>query len=332
MKRFTAIATAITLALFAHLACAQKTASPKAGTAKAEDMLRLVPKDVIAVFFVDFHRAMQIESLSKTFQENKSNETLKEFIDTTGIDPQKDIYFIAGGLAGEMEQKPNVLVIINLKYNRETLLSLVKEKMEKEEQLLEEEYAGYKIYSVKKGEEGVSFSFIDDSNLFAGDEISVKSGLDVLQKKKDNVFKNEALSSLIAKTNKEAILWGAVAIPHEAQEKVASANPFLSALKDIHALSLGFDYRNKNIIVEIKAMSSDPSKNHEVADFLNSIKTMGAMTTIQDFNLGELLDKIEITSGPDHVRIYARFPENFFEELKSKLKIGEKSVQPTPEK
>jgi hypothetical protein len=299
-------------------------------------MLSLIPKDVRAVFFVDFHRVMGIEVLSKALQDDEGHKDYQPFMEKTGIDPQKDIYFIAGGLSGEMEKaKQKAVVLINLKYNKDSLLPLITEKKGKEEEIKEEEYSGFKIYSGKKGEsstttaKGPSFCFIDDSNIVAGDAVEVKSVIDILQKKGENVFKNETLSALIAKTNKEALLWGAVAIPPEAMDKIVSTNPMLSSLKAINAASLYFDYKNKNIMAEIKAMSSDASKNQEIADYLNNWKTMGALVTIQDFNLGEVLNKIEITSGSDHVRIYINLPESFIEELTAKFKKGKEK---TPEK
>jgi hypothetical protein len=326
MRKFITFGMAIIFALFSFTACGEKSTAPKAGSAKADDMLGLIPKDVRAIFFIDFHRVMGIEVVSKALKENKSNKEYQEFIEKTGIDPQKDIYFIAGGVSGEMEKaKQKAVVIINLKYNKDSLFPLIKEKIGKEEELREEEYKGFKIYIGKKGEEGPSFCFVDNSNILAGDAAEVKSVIDILQKKGENVFKSEPLSALIVKTNKEALLWGAVVIPPEAMDKIVSTNSMLNALKAINAASFYFDYRDKNIMAEIKAMSSDASKNQELADYLNNWKTIGSLLTIQDFNLGEVLNKIEITPGPDHVRIYINFPETFIEELTAKFKKGKET-------
>jgi len=333
IKKLTLITTAIIFILLSFISCSEKPAAPKAGSAKALDMLSLLPKDTRAVFFLDFHQMMSIEAVSKAIQEDENKINYQEFITKTGIDPQKDIYFIAGALSGEMEKtKQKALVIINLKYNKDTLFSLISEKIGKEAELQEQEYNGFKIYTLKKGEQGFSFSFIDESNIFAGDEIQVKSGIDVLRRKEENVFKNEALSALITKTNKEAIFWGAVVVPPGVMDEVMTKAPLeasaLDALKAVSAASLYLDYRNKNIMAEIKFMSSDASKNQAAADYLNQIKTLGAMVTIQDFNLGEVLNRIEITSEPDHVRIYISIPENFINELSAKLKKPKPSEQP----
>lgn len=320
----------IILALFAFISCTKKPSAPKAGSAKAEDMLSLIPKEAKAVFFVDFHRVMEIEVLSKFIQENGSHSNYQGFIEKTGVDPQKDIYFIAGSVSGEMVQpKQKGMVIINLKYNRDSILSLLKEKGGKELLLSEKEYDGFTIYSIKENQkEGACFSFIDESNILAGDEAEVKSSIDVFRGKKDNVFKNKEISSLLAKTNKEALFWGAVVFPPEAMNKVVEQSPMLSSLESLTSASIYFDYRDKNIVAEIKAMSTDQAKHQEIADFLNGIKSMAAMITIQNLNAAEILDRIEITSGPDHVKIYASFPEGFVEELGGKLKAAPSPAPP----
>lgn len=349
MKKFAVIGITVIFALCSFASCEENLFIPKASTGKTENALRLIPKDAIAVFFIDIHRVMTIEFVDKIIKEKENDEIFNEFTGfqefkaKTGIDPQKDIYFIVGALTGKMEKdKEEGVGIINLKYNKDLFLSTIKEAVgeeeeeeEKEEEeeehaeeeeeetheLIEEEYNGFNIYTVKEEDEEGSFSFIDESNIAVGDEDSIKSVIDVLQKKKENFFKNEELSALLTKINKETIFWGAVLTPPEAINKIKSEIPQLSALEAVNAASISFDYKNKNIIAEIKLMSSDPMKNQELADGLNGFKSMFAMVQIQDLTLGEILDKIEITSGPDHVKIYASFPEDLPKDIIDKLKM-----------
>ena len=364
MKKFTVIGITFIFVLFSSISCERNLVAPKAGKAKAQDMLKLIPKDAIAVFFIDIHRVMTIEFINNLIKEKESDETsdeltnFQEFKAKTGIDPQKDINFIVGAITGKTEKgKEEGVGIINLTYNKDLLLSLIKEELakekeeehekqaEEEHEMIEEEYNGFIIYTVReeceeeeeehgeeekehgeKHEKGGSFSFLDESNIVAGNENEVKSVIDVLQKKRENVFKNEELSALLTKTNKDALFWGAILILPEAINKVISENPQLSILEAVNAVSMYFDYKNKNIIAEIKLMSSDPMKNQELADNLNGFKSMFSTVQIQDLNMGEILDKIEITSGPDHVKIYASFSEGLPKDIIDKLKM-EKSEE-----
>ncbi|MCK4363296.1 MAG: hypothetical protein KAW85_00715, partial [Candidatus Aminicenantes bacterium] len=189
------------------------------------------------------------------------------------------------------------------------------EEEEEEEHGKEEEEHG------AKHEKGGSFTFLDESNIAVGDANSVKSVIDVLQKKKENVFKNEGFSSLLTKIDKEAIFWGAALIPPDAINEVISEKPELIILEAVNAASVSLDYKNKNIIADIKIMSSDPMKNQELADNLNGYKSMAALIQIQDLNMAEILDRIEITSFPDHVKIYTSFPEDLPQTIIDKLKM-----------
>lgn len=324
MKKFTVIGITAIFVLFSFTSCEERITTPKAGTAKANDMLSLIPIDAMAVFFVDFHRIMAIETVDKFIKEDETYEDYQEFVEETGIDPQRDIFFVAFAITKGMEEPQQEGVgIINLKYNKDILLSMIKDEVEKEEEheLTEEEYNGVTIYTIKEENEGKSFSFLDESNIVFGNENEVKSVIDVIQKKKENVFKNEELSAVLAKTNKEAMVWGVVLVPPEVLSKISAEKPMLSALEAVNGVAIYFDYEEKNIIAEIKLMSSDPMKNQELADSLNGFKSMFAMVQIQDLNLGEILDKIEITSSHDHVKIYASIPEDLPKDLIDKLKM-----------
>ncbi len=369
MKKFAVIGIMVIFALCSFTSCKGGLFVSKAGPADAENALKLIPKDVMAVFFIDTQRVMTIDFINNLINEKESDETSDELTDfqefkaKTGIDPEKDIKFIVGAITGETEKGNEEGVgIVNLTYNKDLLLSMIKEEIakeneeehekqaeeehaeeeegEEEHKLIEEEYNGFTIYTVreeceeeeeehgeeekehgKKHEKGGSFSFLDESNIAVGNENSVKSVIDVLQKKKENVFKNEGFSSLLTKIDKEAIFWGAALIPPDAINEVISEKPELVILEAVNAASVSLDYKNKNIIADIKIMSSDPIKNQELADNLNGYKSLGALIQIQDLNMAEILDRIEITSFPDYVNIYTSFPEDLPQTIIDKLKM-----------
>ncbi|MFC2169797.1 hypothetical protein ACFLRM_04450 [Acidobacteriota bacterium] len=329
MKKTTSIGIVLLFALFSFISCGKKTPSPKAGTASAEDILSMIPQDAKGVFFVDIHKAMSTEIASKAIEEDKNYQKYQEFIEKTGIDPKEDIYFLAAAATKDIgsENKTGV-AIINLKYNADKLISLIKEEIKKEQgELIEKDYNGFTVYSTEKEDKKGAFVFVDASNIVAGIESDVLSVLDVLEKKKENMFKNEALSGLVAQTNKEAIFWGAMIIPSETMAKATSENPMLRSLESLKSASLFFDYQNNSIIAEIKALSDNEEKNKQVADLLNGIKAMGAMASAEKPEIGELMDRVEISYAADHVKISANIPEelvNKLKEMQQKKEIVEK--------
>ncbi len=182
MKKITAIGLVLCFALFCFVSCKKEAEAPKAGTAKAEDMLGLLPVDIQGVIFVDVNSAMATEFADKMIKEDESYQKYLEFVEKSGIDPQKDIFYVAVGLAGDLEgEDQEGVAVVNMKYDPETILGLIKEKAAEEEQEIQEEkYGDHTLYKIWQDGEPIEFSFIDESNIVAGNEIHVKSVLDVL--------------------------------------------------------------------------------------------------------------------------------------------------------
>jgi len=330
MKKLIFITLAILLALFSIISCGKKVSAPKAGSAKGLDMLTLLPKEASGIFIVDVHRALTTEIANKAIKEDKNNQKYQEFVKESGIDPQKDIFFIAAAITGEVGgMKQQAVGVVNLKYDKNLLL----DKMKKSGKGIKEEvYNGVTIYSSQEAEETKKLpagAFLDESNIAIGNESGVKTVIDIYQKKKENVLKNESLSALIKTANKDALIWSVFSIPKEATQQAAAQNPMLKNLESITSLSLYFDYRDKSILAEIKAMSPDENKNKQIVDLLNGVKAMGSMASTKDPNVGELLNRIEISSTADQVKISANIPEDLINKLKESAakKLEEKLGQ-----
>jgi hypothetical protein len=329
MKKFSVTAIAVIFTLFSLISCQGGPFGKATGSAQAEEMLSFLPKDVAAVFFIDVQGILTIESVDKFITDKTEDEEFdkftdyQKFVDMTGLDIKKDIYYVAAAMkAGEETKDEWGVGVVNLKYDKDMLLSFIKTKNEEEmSELIEEEYNGFTLYTVKEEDEEGTFTFLNQSNIVAGNTVLVKSVIDVFQKKEESVLQNEDFSALFKDTDKSALFWGGVLVPPEVTAELTKEMPVAGNVESIQAVSLSFDYKKKTIMAEIKLRSSDPIKNQEIADDLIGLKEMGAMITIQDFNFAEVLDRIEITSAPDHVRIYASYPDDFFNDFMSKFTL-----------
>ncbi len=320
MRKYAAIVLIVAIACFWAF-CAKKPAGPPAGTAKAEDMLALLPKDVRGMMGGDVHRIMELEEVKKAIQEDKNYQKYQEFVQDTGIDPQKDIFFFVAAFAGEQGQEKmrEGVALLNMKYNRDLLLARVKKEAT---EISETVYNGITLYQGIQAESQKPFSgaFLDDSNIVVGTDAHVKKVIDVYQKKAENILKNQEIANLIKGMNKSAMAYGAFLIPAGAIAGAASQNPMLSAFESLTSIILAFDYQNKAFLAEIKAQSADPAKNKQIADALNGFKTLGAAAASKEPELGELLNRIEIASAADSVKITANVPEEMIKSLSQKLK------------
>jgi hypothetical protein len=330
MKKHTACLLVLILLVSGLSSCAKATA-PKAGSAKAADLLSLLPGSARGVIVVDVQRIMQTEPAAKAIAQGDKKAKYDEFIQTTGIDPQKDVFFFVGAAMGDLGQKDmDGVGLVNLRYQKDKLLALLQKEGG---QLTTEEYNGFTIYkAVPTGEKKpVSGIFLDESNVIFGTDSAVKQVVDVRQKKAENVWKSEALSSLLKGMNTSALVWGAFSVPPDALKEASSQNPMLGAFSDIRSIVLSFDYRDKNVLAEIRAMSADEAKNKQMADALNGFKALGAGAAAKEPQLGDLLNAIAISSAADHVKISATIPEALIESLSQKVKVEKPQQKPEQE-
>ena len=337
MKKSITIGLICVLAVLGLTAC-KKAASPQAGGATAKDMLGMIPKNVQGVVVIDVHRGMTLPFVENAIKKGKENEKYQEFIKQSGIDPQKDVYFVVIGIARTGKEGENSQAgagIVNLKYDKAALLAKLKEMAPDAK---EEAYEGLTIYTTVQGEEKkpVSGAFLDDSNIVLGSDSEVKAVIDVVKKKAESVLKNPEIAGLIAKSKSAAILWSAFALPPDMMKDMAAKNPMMSSLESLNALLLSFDYSNKSLQVEITGMGGDADKNKQIAEFLTGLKALGGMASAKKPEVGDLMNKIAITSTQDSVSIKADLPEDLLtklgataeEQLKEKMAGG----APTEEK
>jgi hypothetical protein len=332
MRKRIAATTLVFVLVLAGLISCGKASAPKAGSAKATDMMALLPVDSQGVVVIDVHRIMQTEFIQKAIAENKDKAKYDEFVQTTGINPQQDIFFFVGAMMGEIGQKEaDGAGLVNLKYEKDKILALVQKEGG---QLTTEEYDGLTIYRTPPadGKKPMSIVFLDASNILLGTDAAVRKVVDVSKKKADNIWKNENISALLKGLNTTAMFWGGFAIPPDAMKQASSQNPMLSAFSDIRSIVLSFDYKDKNLLAEIKAMSPDAAKNKQMGDALNGFKALGAGAAAKEPLLGELLNRIEISSAADQVKITANLSEELINGLSEKMKPKKAGAEPEEKK
>ncbi len=317
MKKNIALGLSISLLLFSFLSCGKKTTAPKAGTAKPTDMLNLLPVDSQGVFFADIHTMMSIETISKSLEDQEKAKKYFEFIEKTGVDPKEDIFFIAASItAKDPDSIQKIAAVINLKYNKDSLLDYMKAKAEEDGQVVTEvDHNGITIYTMEEDGEKTGFAFLDSSNIIAGNLDGIQSVLDVVNAQQDNIFKNEELSILLKEANKDTLFWGTFLVPQEAVEEASSQNPMLQNLESVSAVIMNFDYKNQSILIDVNLKSSDPEKNEQLANALNGIKSFASMSATEKPEIGELINKIQVTSGDEGIKVAADIPEELIKRI-----------------
>ena len=153
MKKLSLYAWTLALLLTAFAACT-KVGPPSAGSAKAEDMLTLLPKETTGVILIDVNRALNTEVMAKALKEGDNAQKYQDTIKKLGIDPQKDVYFAAIGLTGSFTGgNTSGVGVLNLKYSKDALLAKMKEEGAKFTEGVYEGVATITVVEDEKAEE-----------------------------------------------------------------------------------------------------------------------------------------------------------------------------------
>jgi hypothetical protein len=317
MKNHMKIGLAILIAI-SLVSCADQ-GSLKAGAATGKSMLKLIPASARMVFMVDVHRSLTADAVAKALQDEKMKQKYDDFVKMAGLDPMKDIYFLAAGLAGMQAGKEQEgAIILNLRYNKEQLLAKLKEAVKG---LQEETYNGLTLYkgidAAKPGKMAPAGAFLDDSNIVLGNDKTVRAVVDVYQKKADSLDKSPEMKKLLKSVNTSANVWAAIAIPEGMLKQAAEKNPMLKDLVGVTGLTLSLDYANKTLTTEIQSLGGTKEQNKTLAERLSAFKSMGALATAKLPLQGELLNSIEISSGADHVKIYTSISAELLEKIRT---------------
>lgn len=320
MTRNQGIKLFLIFCLIFFISCAQQQSAYEAGSAKAKDLLNYFPKGVRAIFFIDFHKTMKQDVIDNFLKEEKNKAKFDEFVQSIGINPKEDIYYMAAAITENTDKgKKKGFGIINLKYNKETILKKIKEGGIA---LGEEDYSGITVYT-KEEDDGIQAgAFLDNSNIIIGNEKAVKQVIDSYQKKAENVFKNKELADLIKSSQTKAMVWGVSLFPSDLTKEISSKNAMFKSLEVLEAVTFFFDYKNKNLLMEIRIHSSDSKKNKEIMDVLQGIKAIGSLSSSENQIIGELLSRVEITSGPDYVQIFSDIPKDLVEKIREMRREG----------
>ena len=323
MKKNPSLAMVVLIAL-AAFSCSKLP--PKAGSATGESMLGLLPADSNGFFLLDVHRAVTTTAAEKALEDEETRKKYDEFVRETGIDPMKDVFYLAAGMKLHPEMKSvEAALVINLKYDREAVLAKLREEAKG---IDESDYEGLVIYAipvpVEEQREKPYFAFLDPSNIAFGSKAGVMAVIDIVRKKADSVLKSAEMSPVLKSADTEALAWGAFALSGELVDKMIEDNAMLAPFKGVTGLLMAFDYKSGSMLIDFRTRGGTPENNKNLADSLNGLKAMGALAAGQEPLVGELLGRIDITSGADFVRVHADIPQEVMDKLQqaAKSKLG----------
>jgi hypothetical protein len=320
-----------------------------AGKANSGDVAALLPDGAIMVMAfnvqkfgtMSFFEKMKQEGFKPKEGEPQTFKDYADFVQKTGVDPQKDVFFVTAGIYGKLEDKePDMLAIINLTYNKAKILDFLKSQSM---MVTEESFEGVSLFTVKEinrqlpvpgtpKSENVRLAFLNDWNVAIGSPDRVKAAISLTKGTGKMALESEGIKSRIAAINQSSLFWFVLsALPDSVKKNQAGSMMGIDTSK-LEALVGQFDFDKKILSGFLKVLAKDPEGNKKLVDMLNGFKGMAAMGASKDSpEVGELVNGITLTASADAINLNFSIKEEVMNKLGEKAKAKVSSMaQPVP--
>ncbi|MCX6553690.1 MAG: hypothetical protein NTZ12_01545 [Candidatus Aminicenantes bacterium] len=347
MNKKMVVLTLVLATLLVMPACKKKTP----GRLSNEGALAMVPDGASMVLSFDFLKFSDLALFDKMLKDDWKKEggpgkvfaNYPEFVQKTGIDLKKDVYSVTAGIYGELGgEAPRVVGFVNLKYDKEKVLGLLRQN---NVIVAEENYRGLGLYTLK-GEESVKdglrtlsqegsqkearLVFLNAYNIIIGTEAQVKLAVDLAQGSGASIFKNGAMMKYVDKLKKDTMLWLVIGNIPDKYKNAPAGGMMPVDLSKAEAFIGYLDYKGKIFSGEFQLLSNNPEGNKQVVDMLNGLKALGAMGSAKEPELGQLLNGIQLSASADAIKLAFSLPEELMNKLSDKAKDKAKNMMPPP--
>jgi hypothetical protein len=330
MKKKVLVLSLVLIALVLVPACKKKTA----GQLSSEDMLAMVPDGPVMLMAFNFQQFAALDLFDKTFKQNwqqnqKAGMVFKDyqdFVNQTGVDLQKDVYGVVAAVYGKFEsENPELVGIVNLKYDPDKLLAVFKKNGEFTG---EETYRDRILYSLKSKDPAkeMRLTFLNQSNIAFGSPLQLKKAIDLNLDKGKSVLQTVAMMKYVDKMNKNVMFWMAIGNIPEKMKSAPAGGMMPVDLSKAEAFTAFADFKNKTLSGELRLVSQNETGNKQIVDMLNGLKSLGAMGASKEPELGELLNSIQLSSAADHIKLTFSLSEELMNKLGAKAKDKAKTM------
>jgi hypothetical protein len=333
MKKFfmTSLIKVFALTLLLISGCGEKAPT----TAGGENLFSLLPDNATGVVYANFKEFAKLELFDKMIKEAKEKEVDKpgkvfkdyqDFVDKTGIDPQKDIYAIAIGFLGKIGPgaEPDFVLVANLNYNKDKLLTALKEGGEK---FTEEDYKGITIIQgVDEHGKDFALAFVNDSIIAGGKIDGVKKVTDLSKGEGKNILANAKMNPYIEKFKSGAIASFVIDFPEEGK-KVQDTPMLKMDFSKAEVIFGHVEYTGSAWDGEIAVVCPNEEGNKQLVNALNGLKGMAAMGGPE---VEELVNNINLSASADQITLAFNITDELVDKLKKKMEEKAKGMVPPP--
>jgi hypothetical protein len=322
------------LLAFAGLAACGQPGKTSLSTTVQEDLAKL-PKNVQSVFYVDVQALKNSELGKEIHQEMDStmgrhhrDEDYKEFMEATGLDPEKDVHTVLVGLQAQLDGSDSTehmdgaaFAVVKGNFDENKIVGYLQEKEKKEGRtgLAVTDYNGKKLYTGPHRK--VTAYFASPNTVLAGTEEWVKQ---VIDNKLDgsNLPTNADLMKLIDQLPHKDQLW-AVGMPGNLMDRVASElskHENFKAGHTLRSLKSGMMSAQVNATADLWASATCTTEEDSrlMSEALKGALAMAKLAVSDDRELVDMLNRFEIEAKGTEVHVSGKIDKVFLDKLKER--------------
>jgi hypothetical protein len=311
------------------------------GQLGSEAMLAMIPEGPVMLMAFNFQQFASLNLFDKMIKEDwqknakagKAFANYQDFVQKTGVDLQKDVYAVAGAIYGGFDsENPEAVGIVNLKYDADKLLGVLRQN-----QVIsaEEKYRDRNIFTLKNEDEAkgkdMRLAFLDKTNIVLGSPLQVKKTIDLSLDKGKSVLQTASLMKYVDKLDKKSLFWLAIGSIPDKMKNAPAGGMIPIDLSKAEAFTAFMDYKGKVFSGEFRLISYNEQGNKQIADMLNGLKSLGAMGSAKDPDLGQLLNSIQLSSAADHIKLTFSLSEELMNKMSAKAQDKAKAMMPAAE-
>jgi len=281
--------------------CAKKVESEKA--------LSLLPKESTFVFAANMKRLATTELYNKIKEEPEALEKYNEFIEKTGLDPEKHLEKIVFSIPPDVAESQEVAAVVFGTFDREKILSAIKE----EEEVETITHEGLEIYTFSPEDEPMGMSFLAEGCLAFGGSETIKRMVELSKGKGESIEDNAEMMEILKDVNQEDMFWGAGLVPEELRQK-ALANPMTKSFASLRSVILSMN-AEKGFDFYLMSRSDSEEDAKLLGDTFKGLIAMGKMAAGEKPDILEALDNIAVEAKKDSVSISINLSEDLMDRL-----------------
>lgn len=308
--------------------------SAVSSTAKSTDYLSFMPEETNILFYANFKSIKQTsfgEELSARFEDEirikRDDREYRDFLEATGVDPEKDIYELWFGSSGGDRHDNVGGAIVRGKFDEKKIVKYIEE--ERYHRLRQTSYRGHKIYTIedsnRSGNDDSEFTFLNSETVAVGDEEWLRNVVDLSKDGGKNVLSNKAMARFIDEVPSMDQLWAVMNLNEISDgwaQKIREQGSYFKGTKSIENMrSLIFHTRiDKDARLYIKGDFATTEEAELLAETLNGFKALAKLMIADDKEAIDMLSGIKIKSDGSMILINTTVDKNFFDKVDEKRK------------